>query len=134
MKFWVKIISVFVITALLIFVAGYHVGAASSKEAGSVNDPIVTKSYVDKQLGSTTYKEVSMEKGQTLIASVGSDFILSSGGGKSEGALISITTGKKLGSGKALSLYRDYVIMNKDTGFKASKATKVLVKGSYTIQ
>ena len=134
MKVWAKIAIIALFTTVLVFAIGYRAGAASSKEAGSVNDPIVTKSYVDKQLGSTTYKEVTVESGQTLTASVGSDFIISTGGGKSVGALISVTTGKKLGSGKAVTKYRDYVIMEKDTGFKASKASKVLVKGSYTIQ
>ena len=137
-----------------------HYGDAATK-GGTESDPIVTKSYVDKQISSlktdidSLTKEVSslktqlkkvkdgkyitVKKGKTLIMKTGCQVIVYSGSmtmvGEKGTYLTDATAGKKIAVGTKVSNRRIIVSAISDTrGLKANKESQVLVSGSYSIK
>lgn len=155
---------IFVITILGIFSLGIVVGAATAKgEPGSVNDPLVTQSYLEealsglsggktsesdmKALGTrmdkvekeipTIYIKVSVPQGKTIKGSIGTEMILYSGSGKAVSTgtgLINLTNGSSLTAGKEISRYNEHLVTIKNSGINATKKATVFVKGTYTLE
>lgn len=126
-----------VVIGMLVFKAGVEVGAANS-EAGSVGDPLVSKSYLDSRLDGIqgVMTKVTLSKGGILSASEGASVILYSGNGSVSGSgsgLINITGGELTESGKSLAKYNSYIFPDAATTITATSSMVVFVTGSYNI-
>ncbi|MFF2483673.1 hypothetical protein [Paenibacillus sp. NPDC058071] len=122
---------------------------------GSVDDPVVTKSYVDEQIaklgggsgggnaGSSTKLEVvTVPNGKTLIAGEGTEVIVRSGKAvvfsPDANGLSDLTAGKDIFKGNTVPA--NHLILfpragrgvTTDPGF--TKSLTVLVRGGYTVQ
>jgi hypothetical protein len=141
------------------FAAGMYLGTTvnadtGGAEPGSIDDPIVTKSYVDEKLqqiqpgsgggvASASLKVVALQPGQSLIAFEGTEFIAR--GGKlvaiasASGGIPNVTAGKDLSNGTAIPLNHLLLFPRSDERgirFDAnSKGTAVImVRGAYEIR
>lgn len=125
---------------------------------GGIDDPIVSKSYVDDKinqvielinnLGSNSndivaepyiYQPVFVETGQTILGHEGTEIILRSGVGVvvtlgSDG-ITNLTKGIDLANGQSVEKNNLLIIPREDgRGIKVSSSAWFLVKGGYTIQ
>lgn len=142
---------------IIVGVAVFYFFAISANadvaEPGSENDPIVTKSYVDKVFynlkqyvdtksggGSLNYEIVYMEQGRQLIGDKGTEIILRSGIASvvdnGSGGLADVTAGNDITNGENVSQNHLLIVPRDDgRGVKAETNNVVLlVKGGYTIQ
>ncbi|MBQ9519065.1 MAG: hypothetical protein IJR59_04135 [Firmicutes bacterium] len=127
--------------------------------AGTQDDPLVSKSYVDDKINQvleivnggsvstdgsiapsgTSYQPVYVSVGQTIIGGEGTELILRSGKGNIyiEGVdgLVDSTTGKNLTTGDVATANHLMIVPRDDgRGVKVTEAAWFLVKGDYTIQ
>lgn len=128
---------------LMFLVVGMTVKAAIP-EPGSKEDPIVTKSYVDKiaqelkQSAGQTLEVVYLENGETLIADKGAEIILRSGNatvvGGLGGGLADVTSGKDLENAEVV-LKNHLLIVPRDDGrgIKAQTQVVCIVRGNFTV-
>jgi hypothetical protein len=119
---------------------------------GSVDDPVVTKSYVDQQIqqalatagGGSTLTVVEVKPGQTLYGFEGTEFIVRTGkvvavaGDKGDG-LTDITAGKDLRAGSSVDLNHLLLIARSDNrGLRLESKYKgvahVMVRGKYELR
>ena len=134
-----KLIVALVITAscFTIFQAGMKAGAAQATP-GSSGDPLITQSYLESQLanmGSASYKKVSVAKGKTLKAGIGTEFMIYSGNGAVTGSgLVNLTSGEMFEKGMSAVMYSHYLAPASGCGVKASSNMIIFIKGSYTIE
>ena len=138
------ILVIVIVGALGIFKAGMMVGAADEPKPGSVNDPLITKSYLESYIanlglsGSGTasgYTKVVLQKGSTLIGSEGTEIMLYSGSANSyvkDGQLVNVTIGEAYDDGMTLGKFCVYVCPDKSSGIVAMSDVVVYVKGNYT--
>lgn len=121
---------------LLILVLGSGaVAYAAGASPASQSDPLVTKSYVDAQLESSEksgYICVTLKKGSTLSLGNGTTAIVTSGSCKARGALVDVTSGKKIKSGAQSPKNHMVLSAGSGKGLKARKASKVYVQGRYS--
>lgn len=143
-------ISVGVVTLLI---AGSLVAFASvGSQPGSVDDPIVTKSYVDQQIkliagqgggsgqASNEIITVKLNAGDILLAKSGTEFILRSGTavayGPAENGIPNLTGGTDIIIGTSIPK-NHHLVFPKDDG-RGIKITTgpayVMVRGTYEIQ
>lgn len=142
-----KVLTVAVILAIgvaAIFKAGMIVGAADDAKPGSVNDPLITKSYLDSYISSlgltgdsatSGYTKVVLSKGSTLVGYEGTEILLYSGSANAyakEAELINLTMGEAYGDGMTLGKYCVYMCVDSSSGIKATSDAVVFVKGKYT--
>lgn len=137
--------------ALFIFCVFALAVRADIKEPGSENDPLVTKSYVDKVFlnikqyidskssGSSNLEVVYLDKGQVALGEKGTEMILRSGIASvvdsAGGGLADVTSGNDLTKGSAV-LQNHLLIVPRDDGrgLRAENNNVVLlVRGNYTI-
>lgn len=142
----ISIIAVVLVVCVIgIFKAGMIVGAAESSEPGSVNDPLITKSYLDSYMSSLGisngnavsdgYTKVVLSKGSTLIGHEGTEILLYSGSANSyvKGAdIVNVTMGEAYSDGITLGKYCVYMCPDSEAGIRATSDVVVYVKGSYT--
>ena len=138
------VLVIVIIGSLGIFKAGVMVGAASEAKPGSVNDPLITKSYLESYINSLGlsdnsegggYSKVTLGKGSTLIGSEGTEVMLYSGSANAyvKGAqLVNITMGEVCDDGMTLGKYCVYLCPDKSAGIVAESDVVVYVKGAYT--
>jgi hypothetical protein len=129
-------------------VVGNTVKADSGIVPGSVDDPVVTKSYVDEQLqqlqtggggasaATVALKVVSLQAGQSLIALEGTEFIPRAGKltaiGSAGGGIPDLTGGKDLVNGAAVPLNHLLLFPRSDQrGVKATSNAVLMVRGAY---
>ena len=98
-----------------------------------------TSAPVTAVTGSTVWRLVEIEKGDTLVFEIGGMILPRIGSATcfspSSPGLINVTTGTELGADGALSTNNLYVVTVAGRGFKATGATnKFLIAGSYTIK
>ena len=120
-------------------------GVAAAGSIGSVDDPLVTYSYVNDTLKKEVLSEanggfvlVTMKKGETLKGTVGTEVMLRVGTAtctaSSAPGLIDTTSAGSIDNGAALSKNHLYMMTIEERGVKATAATvKVLVRGTYTV-
>lgn len=126
---------------------------AFATQAGSAEDPLVSKSYVDEEIKkaiantntstnnttANTFVPVLVEANQTLFGKEGSEIILRSGTcvavipeGISE--IANITTGLDISNNQSIDINNLLIISRDDgRGIKASVDSWFLVKGNYVI-
>lgn len=118
---------------------------------GSVDDPVVTKSYVDQQIqaaggggGASTLKVVELNPGQTLYGFEGTEFIVRTGtvqavaGNKGDG-LTDLTAGVDLKGGVIVGYNHLLLIARSDNrGLRPAAGYKgvshVMVRGKYELR
>ncbi|MGD9678472.1 MAG: hypothetical protein AB7V16_09025 [Vulcanibacillus sp.] len=140
------------LTIFLLLVIGLVTTAlANGTNPGSIDDPIVTKSYVDEQIskivltGGTSSGGVApiivetLNTGDILIAGAGTEIILRGGVavvyGEGSNGLPNVTAGKDLTIGSNVPLNHHLIVPRDDgRGIKATKGPAyVMVRGNYTI-
>lgn len=142
-----------VIAFVLIVGSVTTVLAGGTNDPGSVNDPVVTKSYVDEQInklaqsgaissgsGETSGLLVlTLEKGDILIGKSGTEMILRGGVaviyGEGNDGVPDITTGIDVGIGKNVTKNHQLIFPRNDgRGLKITKGPAyVMLKGNYEI-
>jgi len=140
------------LAAIVVFFLFAMSASADMAEPGSENDPIVTKSYVDKVFydlkqyvdskssGSLSFEIVYLEKGQVLIGDKSTEIILRSGIASAVdsgmGGLADVTAGKDIKNGENIHQNHLLIVPRDDgRGVKAENNNVVLmVKGGYTVQ
>ncbi len=126
-----------------IFKAGMTVGAAGDAKPGSVNDPLITKSYLDSYISNlgisgdvnAGYKKVALTKGKTIVGHEGTEILLYSGSAKAyakKADIVNMTIGEAVSDGMSLGKYCIYLCPDKESGITAMSDVIVFVKGSYT--
>jgi hypothetical protein len=120
------------------------VSAAEASLQPSLDAQISTfKSEIDAKLTDTSQHEavgfsvITLNKGQTVTCSIGTEVLLRLGTASAVGsapALVDSTAGTTLASAGALEANHMYMVSIQGNGFKATAATvKVLIRGTYTI-
>lgn len=149
------IISIAGISAALWFGAGALHTNADSPQTGSVNDPLITKSYLDQQLADLVAKEIAkqggsgaqnpttpstdstsaikvvqLQTGQTLFAKAGAEFIVRTGktvAVSTDGdGIPDVTSGKDLAAGSAVELNHLLVFPRDGRGVKPAAKTDAI--------
>lgn len=123
----------------LVFVAAIAVHAA---EPGSVEDPFVTKSYVDTTLMPyidtvSSFSVVNLAQGQMLIGNAGCEIILRMGSATvlatEKGGLCDVTIGGDWPDGSAVPANHNLIVPVSDgRGVRAETDIILMVKGTYT--
>lgn len=126
-----------------LFKAGMTVGAAGDAKPGSVNDPLITKSYLESYVNSlgiskdasAGYAKVVLSKGKTIIGHQGTEILLYSGSASAYAKgleLVNVTIGEAVGDGMSLGKYCIYLCPDVQAGLTALSDVVVFVKGKYT--
>lgn len=130
------------------------IAAGASAQAGSSDDPLVSKSYVDQKVAelkqsignaassggsAATYKSVSLAEGQKLIGKEGTEVILRSGEATAmdngSNGISDLTAGADLWTGDTVKTNHQLLIPRDDgRGIKATTVIWVMVRGDYVIQ
>ena len=138
------VLIIVVIGSLGIFKAGMFVGAAGVAKPGSVNDPLITKSYLESYISSlglsgnsaaSGYARVTLKKGNTLVGNEGTEIMLYSGSANAyvKGQqLVNLTIAEAYGDGMTLGKYCVYMCPDKSSGVVAMSDVVLYVKGNYT--
>lgn len=117
------------------FATGHHAGAAS-KTPGSVEDPLITLSYLESRLTEQSgYTAVALKKGQTVTGTAGTQMVLLSGSATAAGTgAVDLTEGSLTPKETSLFLYHSYIVPEGKGGCTALSACTLLLTGEYTIQ
>lgn len=83
--------------------------------------------------GSNTFRQVSLQNGQSISCSAGAEVLLRSGSLQAWSDLSSLSGGGTLKQGEALRINYMYMIPNDGGGFGAAEASTLLIRGSYKI-
>lgn len=138
------LVAVFLIIATTLYAAG----------PGTADDPVVTKSYVDKVVndlaqklnlngnadsGANTYQVVTVKPGQVILGKQGTEIIVRSGEGivlsSAAGGLQDMTEGADIEGGNLAPRYHLLIVPKEDgRGIMATKELIVMVRGGHIIQ
>ncbi len=137
-----KKIIILAVSGILIFAAGMLVGAQTTDEAGSVNDPLITKSYLDMRLqdvdgneGVSSYKKINLSKGKILVGKEGTEIMLYQGNASAYSTskgIVNVTVGEMAEDGTTLGKYCVYLTPDAESGIKAESDVTIFVKGTYS--
>ncbi|MDP5276705.1 hypothetical protein [Chengkuizengella axinellae] len=133
----------------------------NSEQPGSANDPLVTKSYVDEQIGvlieeqlagldlstvgtgsSSSLEVVKLQPGQALYPNAGAEVIVRTGKtvalSDSSNGLADVTAAKDILNGEAIENNHLLINPGEGRGLKPHESVDytiyVMVRGGYTIQ
>ena len=138
------VLVIVIIGSVGLFKAGVMVGAAGEAKPGSVNDPLITKSYLESYISSlglsgdsktSGYSKVVFKKGATLIGAEGTEIMLYSGSANAYAKnekLVNLTMGEACDDGMTLGKFCVYMCPDKSAGFVAVSDVVVYIKGTYT--
>ncbi|MEE1516699.1 MAG: hypothetical protein UF228_03765 [Lachnospiraceae bacterium] len=138
------VLVIVIIGSVGLFKAGVMVGAAGEAKPGSVNDPLITKSYLESYISSlglsgdsktSGYSKVVLKKGATLIGAEGTEIMLYSGSANAYAKnekLVNLTMGEACDDGMTLGKFCVYMCPDKSAGFVAVSDVVVYIKGTYT--
>ena len=138
------VLVIVIIGSVGLFKAGVMVGAAGEAKPGSVNDPLITKSYLESYISSlglsgdsktSGYSKVVLKKGATLIGAEGTEIMLYSGSANAYAKnekLVNLTMGEACDDGMTLGQFCVYMCPDKSAGFVAVSDVVVYIKGTYT--
>lgn len=131
---------IFAVILAIICIASVVVSAS---EPGSIEDPIVSKSYVDSILVPyvnkvSTFTVVNVSAGQTLIGDAGCEIILRMGTATvvatEKGGLCDTTIGGDWPDGSAVLANHNLIVPVADgRGIKADTDIILMVKGTYSL-
>lgn len=117
-------------------------------DPGTINDPLVTKSYVDQKIAeievanssqNNTYEVVFVPAGKVILGKQGTEIILRSGVAKAVdsagGGLQDMTDGVDVLGNETIKKYHLMIIPREDgRGMLAEKDCTLMVRGGYEIQ
>jgi len=141
MKKKILLIALLTVTTAILFGSGFYVGAATTKGAGSQNDPVVSLSYLEYRLsklgdtssegnGTGTFsRKVTVENGERIMPGEGSIIIIYSGACTAVGNLIDTTGATALSEGMSVSPYSQILVPSDSSGVVASETTVVYILG-----
>ena len=107
-------------------------------DPGDSSDPII--SYIEHVLkGEMSFKVVSLNKGERLMCSAGTELVLRAGEASviatAKGGLADVTDGVDLSDGSSVPMNHQLIVPLADgRGIKAKNSVLVMVKGQYTIE
>jgi hypothetical protein len=119
---------------------------------GTADDPVVTKSYVDKVINdlmkklnvsdsnsANTYQVVTVKQGEVILGKQGTEIIVRGGEGivlsSAAGGLQDMTDGVDIEGGNIAPRYHLLIVPKEDgRGIMATKELIVMVRGGYIIQ
>lgn len=148
-----KLITIFSIALCLIVI--FSIGRDTFSEPGSEEDPLVTKSYVEKRIEQLKYyidekisgtssstselQVVEVESGQSIIGRAGSEIILRGGKGQviagELGGLSDITGGRDLQMGEKVPANHLLIVpRNDERGVYVLEKAIFMVRGAYEIR
>ncbi|WP_243152918.1 hypothetical protein [Sporotomaculum syntrophicum] len=145
MKFKALPLTLLLIAAVVIGYAG--LAAADSADPGSINDPLVTKSFVVKYVqdyiggqasqggsGSLAWTVVNLEAGQEFIGKAGTEIIVRSGSAvvvdPSSGGIPDLTDGKNVMAGQVVDNNHLLSVPRSDgRGIQAQKPATIMYRG-----
>jgi hypothetical protein len=138
-----KILTVCILTVALLlatFRAGVAIGAQNGVP-GSVNDPLITKSYLDERLAQISgdsqsggMDKVTLSKGDCLSGSEGTTFVMTQGSASASGSsLVNITKGESMADGMSISKYNTFLVKDETGAIRADSACTVFVSGEYSV-
>lgn len=121
---------------------------AGATEPGTINDPLVTKSYVDQKIAeieipsavqNNTYEVVFVPAGKVILGKQGTEIILRSGVAKAVdaagGGLQDMTDGVDVLGNETIKKYHLMIIPREDgRGMLAEKDCTLMIRGGYEIQ
>lgn len=119
-----------VLAGSLLFCSGMTVGAATN-EPGSAGDPLITRSYLQKQLEQVAggYECVTLKKGETLEVLQGTQLIVYTGTATVTGNFIDVTNGSLSGTGTKVAKYHSYLAPADGSGFTAESTCVIFLSG-----
>lgn len=119
-----------VLGGILLFCSGMTVGAATN-EPGSAGDPLITLSYLEKEMEGITdgYECITLKKGETLFLAQGAQVILYTGTASIEGSLIDTTEGNLATAGTKAQKYHAYLVPADESGFTAEGTCVIFLSG-----
>ena len=138
------VLVIVIIGSVGLFKAGVMVGAAGEAKPGSVNDPLIPKSYLESYISSlglsgdsktSGYSKVVLKKGATLIGAEGTEIMLYSGSANAYAKnekLVNLTMGEACDDGMTLGKFCVYMCPDKSAGFVSVSDVVVYIKGTYT--
>lgn len=151
-----KVMAVVIMSAviILVFRAGVVTGSQNGTgygTPGSVNDPLITKSYLEERLaalgigqgngglgsqGGDGYQggmiKLTLSKGDIVLGDEGTTFVLVEGSASTySDSVINITQGEVMKDGMTVSKYNTFLTTAKDAGVLAESRAVVYVAGSY---
>lgn len=141
MKKKVVLLVLLVLAGAGLFRGGMAYGA-SSTGAGSVSDPLISQSYLEKRLSEVTgssgsmFTAVMLSKGQTAVLSEGTQAVIYYGTATVSGneGLIDTTAGTLLSSGKVPDKYHMLLSPGSNSGIKATSSVTIYIKGTYSVE
>ena len=137
MKKKIAIISLATLVLCIFFGSGFYVGAATTKGAGSQNDPVVSLSYLDYRLskleggsgsiGSSETK-ITIEKGKRFKPGEGSVIVVYSGVCTALGSgLVNTTDACMVQEGMNVPLYSQILIPDDEAGIVAAEQAVIYI-------
>ena len=139
-----------VLIALLVFALA--AGAYAAVNYGSEDDPLVTKSYLDKVLrpeiemelenelnmaitqleeaGVDNFVPLNLAAGESLSLSVGSEALLRSGEVSASGGFVDTTEGSDTANGTIIEINHLYMALGVDAKLTAESEALLLIKGT----
>ncbi|MBP5183719.1 MAG: hypothetical protein J6113_01255 [Lachnospiraceae bacterium] len=123
--------------AISLFFGGFRAGAAGTG-AGSVSDPLVTKSYLERRLSevsSSSFVKVNVKKGQTLLVpETGRLFMYSGAGTVGGGQFVDLSTGDVFLKGNIMVKYNIFFAAEGSASISVASDAVFYVLGAYNIQ
>lgn len=136
-----------IVAALIIVIGSIGMAFATDTLPGTSDDPIVTKSYVDKAVAevkensgnAANWEVVEVAAGQTVIGGQGTEMILRSGKAvavdNGANGISDLTNAKDLMSGTKVALNSLILVPRADgRGIKCQENSFVMILGSYEIK
>ena len=144
MKKFNVVLSIILIMSI-IMVGAEYVSATETSSIGTVDNPLVTKDYLDEVVSGIessvgqTFKAVSVYPGDKIIGVEGTEMISTASGtanGTSNGyGILDVTIGEYVNDGEEIQKYHQFVIPRDDgRGITVTSKGTVLIKGEYVIK
>lgn len=129
----IRIVAVLSLCLLTLFV--FQGAFAGESVPGSEEDPLVSRSYVDKRLN---FEVLNVQEGETLFCSAGTEVILRSGQASAvdspNGGLADVTSGQDIRQGEGVTANHLIIVPRDDgRGLFALTDIIVMIRGSYSL-
>lgn len=140
-----RLMTLIILTAaalVITFRAGVVAGSQNGTP-GSINDPLVTKSYLDSRLeqmgqgsvsASAGMTKLTLSKGDIVTGSEGTTFVLIEGSASVSGnGIINITGGEVMGDGMTMSKYSTFLSTDINGAIRSDSSAVMFVSGDYNV-
>ena len=131
----VLIALIFAAVAGLLCSSGLDAGAATTKGAGSQNDPVVSLSYLEYRLSKldnggtskTASSKVTLDRGKRLLPGEGKVIVVYSGACTVVGKAVDTTSASLINEGSQVPLYSQILLPDGGSGVVASETTVIYI-------